>query len=1605
MDFLAKQIAPPRNWDFFEELTRALFAAIYANPLAKKNGRRGQPQHGVDVYVERAEEPGSWIGIQCKGKEQNYGAKATAREFDAELAKAERFQPGLSLWIFVTTAPDDAELQEHARKVSTARSAKGLFAVDILGWDALVALIAEHQPVMREFYSEHISPLPDQAARLAQVSADALTSIDDTLRHGTTQFSLLRLESVVPAARALSSERVVRLTGEGGSGKSGILKRLAQRFDGASLVLKDNRVSATTLAEYLLHQLELAVEASALLDEIAGDGPALLVIDGADRLLMSERRAVVIDLLRALARSATRARWQILTSARRYQDRDLVADALSEAEFGEMGVSIAIEGMTKEDSKALELAFPGFARLLQREDIGAQIRSLFLLRELLTRKAPLEGAWSELDIADAWATGEFTEPSRAAHRSRALAQFGSALAAAPWRLPGRAELDPEGLQILLDEGAVLQLPNRDALRLVHDVHEDWLLARQLHTRAEDLPAVLIQADEPLWWLRGVRLSSQIFLEQGDFDGWRALLARIDASERLDPAWARAVLSAPLYSERASDVLVGLAPILLADDARLLKRIIDTLLIAETRLDERVLAFLADRDEATRYAMAAYWKQPEYGSWVPFLRWSLPLWTSWPVEFIPRLSEIAAIFARALVHVPNRISEKLAVIVLGWLVEIEDTRRDSRWDDRREPFGLELDGDHAWETIEERLREVLVATAGSSPRTMQRYLDRVTVDEGMREARGRLIESPGRIPAQLPREWAEMCARQFVPRRRRARRDGLLGGELFSFHEYQRAGLRGESRLSPASPLRAGFDQLFEADPDAALRLFHRLERRASTFWRWFVKCHDRRRPRPLTIDLGARRVILWGDDPVYRWSRGILGSEVLGSAYLALDDWLEREVAGGRPVGELIDLVLRNHGLVASVAPLIAILGENINQPGVIDHAGPFLAVPRLWEFDVRRHMDDLGTAHRIGCFSPHNVHFQARESNHQRHKKRTPLHHALLLPFRLMSSPEPRIAFDAARAAWTHADLADFTDELESEALIAERTAQIERYTSDGDPERIVFEEAEQGIKVSIAPPKKDAADVAALDAANRLVSEAMALANWVRATREQDQLAPEFSLDAAMARAAALSTALNAPDNPHLDFARRIGGAAIVGTAAIAVRYLNPADIEVQRSWIENWLYFAARAGEREEYDDAALLFDDFQVLAAWGIAALASRTPDNPDLDALAAALATHRLDGIAQATLEGLNWQMRPDFVRALHIAALDTCVADYGWWWRGERHKVHAERRRAQSRARAASRALKRPQVRAPLAPPQPDDWRLIWTGKWPFPLRLCRIPAKRQLSCHRALKLVEVIDWHALTEGDRYAPLFGDYLRKLLAWTRAYSEESDRHDRQFPYEWGHGLAKALGRFAMALGEDGHWQALRTFEYHNRAEELVGDYLDGVVTTLVVRGEAPNAAFWAAWQPAATWLIEHAVPKCRDSYDQLSQGVRAAGLVGPYMTPLPHGWPHLELVLEAVGRWVSATAHLPAGAYATLEIVERMNSDQRARWFLPWLTLWTEQHGSSESFWSYNGLGNKAAALLKPLSDGSDAVRAQGRKNLAILADAGSTAARELIAAFASSRRS
>ncbi|MCC8943532.1 hypothetical protein H8A97_00045 [Bradyrhizobium sp. Arg62] len=127
MDFRSKQIAPPKSWADFEDLCHAIFRAEWNDPHAQKDGRSGQPQHGVDVFGSPNAIRDVFQGVQCKGKDKNYGRKPTIKELTQEVAKADSFAPALEHWVFATSAPKDEKITAgRARTVGRAQGSRPL---------------------------------------------------------------------------------------------------------------------------------------------------------------------------------------------------------------------------------------------------------------------------------------------------------------------------------------------------------------------------------------------------------------------------------------------------------------------------------------------------------------------------------------------------------------------------------------------------------------------------------------------------------------------------------------------------------------------------------------------------------------------------------------------------------------------------------------------------------------------------------------------------------------------------------------------------------------------------------------------------------------------------------------------------------------------------------------------------------------------------------------------------------------------------------------------------------------------------------------------------------------------------------------------------------------------------------------------------------------------------------------------------------------------------------------------------------------------------------------------------------------------------------------
>jgi hypothetical protein len=145
------QLPPPANWQDFEDLCHRLWSSIWGtNP--QKNGRQGQPQCGVDIYGMPPYKS-QYTGIQCKGKNNNYGTKLTINEIDTECQNATQFSPEIESFILATTSPRDKEIQKHCRALTYNK--RFPFSVESWSWDDISEEIQYREDIMQFAYPEY----------------------------------------------------------------------------------------------------------------------------------------------------------------------------------------------------------------------------------------------------------------------------------------------------------------------------------------------------------------------------------------------------------------------------------------------------------------------------------------------------------------------------------------------------------------------------------------------------------------------------------------------------------------------------------------------------------------------------------------------------------------------------------------------------------------------------------------------------------------------------------------------------------------------------------------------------------------------------------------------------------------------------------------------------------------------------------------------------------------------------------------------------------------------------------------------------------------------------------------------------------------------------------------------------------------------------------------------------------------------------------------------------------------------------------------------------------------------------------------------------------
>ncbi|MEM1380752.1 MAG: hypothetical protein AAGH41_09015 [Pseudomonadota bacterium] len=142
------QYPPTQDPSEFEDMVLAAVELRFQNKSFQRNGRSGQSQHGVDVYGD--DDTGRLTGVQAK----NTVGGVSEAVVDAEISKAEKFNPEIQRYILATAAPRDQAIQTYVLTKSKERIRTAKFSVEIMFWDDVCAEFSKDSTQIQRFFPQ-----------------------------------------------------------------------------------------------------------------------------------------------------------------------------------------------------------------------------------------------------------------------------------------------------------------------------------------------------------------------------------------------------------------------------------------------------------------------------------------------------------------------------------------------------------------------------------------------------------------------------------------------------------------------------------------------------------------------------------------------------------------------------------------------------------------------------------------------------------------------------------------------------------------------------------------------------------------------------------------------------------------------------------------------------------------------------------------------------------------------------------------------------------------------------------------------------------------------------------------------------------------------------------------------------------------------------------------------------------------------------------------------------------------------------------------------------------------------------------------------------------
>lgn len=1113
------------------------------------------------------------------------------------------------------------------------------------------------------------------------------------------------------------------------------------------------------------------------------------------------------------------------------------------------------------------------------------------------------------------------------------------------------------------------------LEFAHDIVEDWVLSQTLQHESRNIVEVVNDLGQPLWLLDPIQLLAQWRIErESALDSWHVLLSNL-SSDSMQPRWRRAVLTSILRSARASRLLQKAAPALWENDAKLLKELMTAIRTLE--VEPNPSAF--DRDiipnlnDAERLELAHSWAIPRLQSWRHFLPWFIPQLDNLSPVLVEESARVLGTFCDAFQFFPKWSAKPIARFSRKWLTYMERTD-EMGYDElskRLKAMGVHYDDA---KKLRSGLRKLLINVVDGAPEEVAEHLAAVAA----KQSRGTdfFIEYSNRLVEKLPSELVDFLLNVMLPP------FGKNPFDYDSVSSFNELGIKHKHLYFPASHLRPPFLALLRQAPEQGLRLINGLCNHAMQVWRNILQHERGGTPLPLslTFDWGTKE--FWGHAREFTWFRAIgSGPDPVESALMALEVWMEEQIAADCDPETLFRQVLERNDCIGTVGACIAI--AMANQQKCLKAALPFITSPRLHEYDIRRSVQDgrSSMANLIG--SPKDRPFLEDVAKRNLLPHRKLILRDLIGSYLFNANAELRTEFTQQINAISEDDLPfDFVEQSTDEAIAQELRVSIRRLKAMATPDNWkIGQEIENGFTIEYRSPSELEVSPEFM-AEQDLQQKSMRLAMWAEKSLQEQKMSDGITLSDAIV----LAHELDADDlfkSPATinDFHLKSRRGAVAGVAAMTIRFTDVFTPETLGR-VKETLYRALETPLEASpflYEQSEVLFDP-HVLATDGLAALIERGLANSEDEEVLLSLVCHPLDKVKKVASRGLAacWKIKPllcwqAFALSMKLSIMPWAIlysrrSDIGLCRTDEEIEwLQQELDAVLEDYKAGRRSC------LPAVPPPWDD--SLDPDMPPHALKRSTMA----FLWHIAPMVLEAQPLQELLEKTEQREEVLRLTRDLVRWTildAVPPGNRGHHQHQCAYEWGMSFMDWCAQLTIHLTFDEANELIVT-PLAEIAEERDGEHLlEYFIRDFILRrleqDKSPDDTALHIWNRLCEIVILNPDSRGAHDHDFVTSGygscVVSLIFSGYGKSQFDHPWPALQAFTPGIERWTKAFGASPAYFGYWAEFMLHAGRGLLPSPALGWLHTITLARQNDSRFWQHHGNGDKAAALLSGLLD-------------------------------------